>query len=92
MGRRAGRLVKGSDVCLGHDEEEDWVPLLLWSRSDPATERGRESRGYSVPNYNLVEATRLILGSFKEDILITLLLKGYTLRILYPLPFADCFQ
>ena len=53
MGRRAGRLVKGSDVCLGHDEEEDWVPLLLRSRSDPATERGRESRGHSVPDYNL---------------------------------------
>jgi len=71
MGRRAGRLVKGSDVCLGHDEEEDWVPLLLRSRSDPATdERGRESRGHSVPNYNFVETTTLILGSFKEDALI----------------------
>lgn len=51
MGRRAGRLVKGSDVCLGHDEEEeeeDWVPLLLWSRSDPATECCGESRGHNV--------------------------------------------
>jgi len=71
MGRRAGRLVKGSDVCLGHDEEEDWVPLLLRSRSDPATEHGTESRGHSIPNYNFVEATRLIPGSFKEDIMIT---------------------
>jgi hypothetical protein len=48
MGRRAGRLVKGSDVCLGHDEEEDWVPLVLRSRSHPATERGSESRGHNV--------------------------------------------
>lgn len=48
MGRRASRLVKDSDVCLGHVEEEDWVPLLLRSRSDPATERGSDSRGHNV--------------------------------------------